>query len=42
MNIIEKYYVYDEKGEFFFKNFRLFDGRFLLLKKFAEIISLID
>ncbi|MBS1549555.1 MAG: hypothetical protein JSS94_06805 [Bacteroidetes bacterium] len=29
MNIIEKYYVYDEKGEFFFKNFRLFDGRFL-------------
>lgn len=29
MNIIEKYYTYDEKAEFFFKNFRLFDSRFL-------------
>ena len=32
MNIIEKYYIYDEKAEFFFKNFRLSDGRFLNMK----------
>lgn len=29
MNAIEKYYNYDEKAEFFFKHFRLIDGRFL-------------
>ncbi len=29
MNLIEKFYIYDEKAEFFFKNFRLNDGRFL-------------
>lgn len=29
MNLIEKHYTYDEKAEFFFKNFRLTDGRFL-------------